>query len=139
MGENTMTTNIGMRTALNLPYAEAVQQTTDALKAEGFGVLSQIDMQATLKQKLDVDFRRYVILGACNPPLAHRALSANLDVGLLLPCNVTVYEEGDGSVVTVVDPVEMLVGLNGDPVTHEVAVEARARLQRVLAGLKRFE
>ncbi len=131
-----MTTDIGMRARLNLPYAQAVQKTTDALKAEGFGVLSQIDMQATLKQKLDVDFRRYVILGACNPPLAHRALSANLDVGLLLPCNVTVYEEGDGSVVTAVDPVEMLGVLKGDPVAHEVAVEARARLQRVLASLK---
>ena len=131
-----MATDIGIRAALNLPYEQAVQKTTDALKAEGFGVLSQIDMQATLKQKLDVDFRRYVILGACNPPLAHRALSANLDVGLLLPCNVTVYEEGDGSVVTAVDPVEMLGVLKGDPVAHEVAVEARTRLQRVIASLK---
>ena len=131
-----METEIGMRTRLNLPYEQAVQKTTDALKAEGFGVLSQIDMQATLKAKLDVDFRRYVILGACNPPLAHRALSANLDVGLLLPCNVTVYEEGDGSVVTAVDPLEMLGVLKVDPVAHEVAVEARAKLQRVIAGLK---
>ncbi len=130
-----MATDIGIRARLNLPYAQAVQKTTDALKAEGFGVLSQIDMQATLKQKLDVDFRRYVILGACNPPLAHRALSANLDAGLLLPCNVTVYEEGDSSVVTAVDPVEMLGVLKGDPVAHEVAVEARTRLQRVIASL----
>ena len=131
-----MATDIGIQTTLNLPYELAVQKTTDALKAEGFGVLSQIDMRATLKQKLDVDFRRYVILGACNPPLAHRALSANLDVGLLLPCNVTVYEEGDGSVVTAVDPVEMLGALKGNRVAHEVAMEARARLQRVIASLK---
>ena len=131
-----METDIGIRTRLSLPYAQAVQKTTDALKAEGFGVLSQIDMQATLKQKLDVDFRRYVILGACNPPLAHRALSANLDVGLLLPCNVTVYEEGDSSVVTAVDPVEMLGVLKEDSVAHEVAMEARTRLQRVIASLK---
>ena len=130
-----MATDIGIRTTLNLPYEQAVQKTTDALKAEGFGVLSQIDMQATLKQKLDVDFRRYVILGACNPPLAHRALSANLEVGLLLPCNVIVYEEGDGSVVTAVDPLEMLGVLKEDPVAHEVAMEARTKLQRVIASL----
>ena len=130
-----MATDIGIRTTLNLPYEQAVQKTTDALKVEGFGVLSQIDMQATLKKKLDVDFRRYVILGACNPPLAHRALSANLDVGLLLPCNVIVYEEGGGSVVTAVDPLEMLGVLKKDPVAHEVALEARAKLQRVIASL----
>src|SRR3990172_2815893 len=93
-----MATDIGMRATLNPPYEQAVQKTTDALKAEGFGVLTQIDVKATLKQKINADFRRYVILGACNPALAHRALSANLNVGLLLPCNVTVYEEGDGSV-----------------------------------------
>lgn len=133
-----MTTNSSMRTTVKLPYAQAVQKTTDALKAEGFGVLSQIDMQATLKQKLNVDFRRYVILGACNPPLAHRALSANLDVGLLLPCNVVVYEEGDGAVVTAVDPVAMLGILQGDPVAHEVAVEAGTRLQRVIASLQQL-
>ncbi|MHB8630141.1 MAG: DUF302 domain-containing protein [Aggregatilineales bacterium] len=134
-----MATDIALRALLNLPYAQAVQKTTDALKAEGFGVLTQIDIQATLKQKLDVDFRRYVILGACNPPLAHRALSANLDVGLLLPCNVTVYEEGDSSVVTAVDPVETLGALKDDSVAHEVAVEARTRLQRVIVSLKRSE
>ena len=131
-----MATDIGIRTTLNLPYEQAIQKTTDALKAEGFGVLSQIDMQATLKQKLNVDFRRYVILGACNPPLAHRALSANLDVGLLLPCNVVVYEEGKGSVVTAVDPLEMLGVLQEDSAVHEVAVDARTRLQRVIASLK---
>ena len=131
-----MATDIGMRTILNLPYEQAVQKTTEALKAEGFGVLTQIDVQATLKQKINADFRRYVILGACNPVLAHRALSANLNVGLLLPCNVTVYEEGDCSVVTTVDPVETLGVLKEDSVAHEVAVEARTRLQRVIASLK---
>ena len=132
-----MATDIGMRATLNLPYEQAVQKSTDALKAEGFGVLTQIDVKTTLKQKINADFRRYVILGACNPSLAHRALSANLNVGLLLPCNVTVYEEGDGSVVTAVDPVETLGVLKEDPVVHEVAVEARTRLQRVIASLKR--
>ena len=131
-----MANDIGIRTTLNLSFEQAIQKTTEALKAEGFGVLTQIDVKATLKQKLDADFRRYVILGACNPPLAHRALSANLDVGLLLPCNVTVYEEGDRSVVTAVDPVETLGVLKEDSVAHEVVVEARTRLQRVIASLK---
>jgi hypothetical protein len=88
MGELAMATDIGIRTILNLSYEQAVQKTTDALKVEGFGVLTQIDVQATLKQKINADFRRYMILGACNPTLAQRALSTNLDVGLLLPCNV---------------------------------------------------
>ena len=98
-------------------------------------MLTEIDVQATLKQKLDVEFRRYVILGACNPPLAHRALSANLDVGLLLPCNVTVFEDGDGAVVTAVDPVAILGVMRDDQVVCDVAEEARARLRRVIASL----
>ncbi|MBP1633619.1 MAG: uncharacterized protein H6Q10_193, partial [Acidobacteria bacterium] len=87
-------TRYGLRVELPVDYAEAVERTTVALKAEGFGVLTTIDVKATLKQKLDVDFRRYVILGACNPPLAHKALSTELEIGLLLPCNVVVYEDG---------------------------------------------
>ena len=130
-----MATDIGFRTTVDLPYEKAVQKTTDALKAEGFGVLTQIDVKATLKQKINADFRRYVILGACNPPLAHRALLANLDVGLLLPCNVTVYEEGAGAVVTAADPVQLLGVLKGDLVVRKVAMEARARLKRVIASL----
>ena len=130
-----MATDIGFRTKLDLPYEQAVQKTTDALMAEGFGVLTQIDVQATLKQKINADFRRYVILGACNPTLAYRALSANLDVGLLLPCNVTVYEEGNRTVVAAVNPVEMLGILKGNQVMQEVAVEAKTRLQRAIASL----
>jgi len=124
--------DIGIRCRVDLPYEQAVDQTTTALKAEGFGVLTRIDIQATLKEKLNVDFRRYVILGACNPTLAHRALSANLDVGLMLPCNVTIYEDGEGSVVTAADPAEMLGSLAADPVAHAVATEARTKLQRVI-------
>jgi uncharacterized protein (DUF302 family) len=127
---------IGFSMRLNAPYDEAVRRATDALKTEGFGVLTSIDVKETLKQKIGADFRRYIILGACNPALAHRALSANLNVGLLLPCNVTVYEAGDGSVVTAVDPLETLGVLKEDPVAHEVAAEARTRLQRVIASLK---
>ena len=131
-----MTTELGIRTRLSLAYEQAVQKTTEALKAEGFGVLTEVDVKATLKQKLNADFRRYVILGACNPPLAYRALSANLDVGLLLPCNVTVYEEDGGAVVTAVDPMAMLGVMKDDQVVCEVAEEARARLIRVIESLK---
>jgi uncharacterized protein (DUF302 family) len=128
--------DLGIRIYLKLPYAQAIEKTKDALKTEGFGVLTQIDVKAVMKEKLDADFRRYVILGACNPPLAHRSLSANLDVGLLLPCNVTVYEEGDGAVVTAVNPVAMLGPLQENPVLQEMAIEVKTRFQRVLANLQ---
>lgn len=131
-----MTQQLGISTKLNLPYEQANQKTTEALKAEGFGVLTEIDVKATLKQKLNADSRRCVILGACNPPLAHRVLSANLDVGLLLPCNVTVYEEDGGAVVTAVDPVAMLGVMKGDPAVSAVAEEAKSKLKRVVEGLK---
>jgi len=131
-----MATDLGIRATVNLTYEQAIQKTADALKVEGFGVLTQIDAQAVLKQKLNVDFRRYMILGACNPAFAHRSLSANLDVGLLLPCNVTVYEEGKDTVVTAVDPVAMLGSFRADPVLYEVAAEVRTRLRRVIASLK---
>lgn len=133
MGE---TTTYGFSVKLNVPYSEAVQRVTAALKVEGFGVLTEIDVRATLKQKLDADFRRYVILGTCNPPLAHRALQANLDVGLLLPCNVVVYEENGGSVVAMADPIAML-GVVPDPALRPVAEEARARLLRALRSAER--
>ena len=133
---NQPTIDYGMRTHLDVPYESAVERVTAALKAEGFGVLTTIDVKATLKQKLDVDFRRYVILGACNPPLAHRALSTELEIGLLLPCNVIVYEDQDGagSVVSIVDPHAML-GTGINPALAPVADEAAARLRRVLAAL----
>ena len=95
--------NIGFEIRLNASYDEALQRATAALKEEGFGVLTTIDVKETLKAKLNVDFRRYVILGACNPPLAHRALNTDLDVGLLLPCNVIVYEQDSGAVVSIVE------------------------------------
>ncbi len=131
-----MSEALGIRAKLHLPYEQAVQRTVEALKGQGFGVLTEIDVQATLKQKLNADFRRYVILGACIPPLAHRALAANLDVGLLLPCNVTVYEDGDTSVVTAVDPVVMLGVLQADAAVCAVAEEARGRLKQSIESLK---
>src|SRR3990170_5253776 len=96
--------DIGFSARLNVDYEQAVQSARAALQEEGFGVLTEIDVKDTIKQKLGKDFRRYVILGACNPPLAHRALETDLSVGLLLPCNVVVYEEAEGSVVAAVDP-----------------------------------
>ena len=120
-----------LRARLNLPYAQAVEQATLALKAEGFGILTEIDVQATLKKKLDVDFRKYSILGACNPPLAHQALTNDLEIGLLLPCNVIVYEDDGGSVVSIVDPIAML-NVTGNPALESIASEARVRLQRVI-------
>lgn len=131
-----MTTDIGIRTTLKISFEEAIQITVDALKIEGFGVLTQIDVKTTLKDKINVDFRRYVILGACNPTLAHRALSANPDVGLLLPCNITVQEAESGVVVTAVDPIQMLGVLQAEPAVKAVAVEAKAKLERVISSLK---
>lgn len=130
-------TRYGFQVKLPIPYDEAVEKTTAALKQEGFGVLTSIDVKQTLKAKLDADFRQYVIIGACNPPLAHKALSADLDVGLLLPCNVTVYEDAPGtSVVTAVAPVAMLAAAGGSTVLDEVSKEADARLRRVMAALE---
>ena len=116
-------------------FEQALEKTTAALKAEGFGVLTQIDVKDTLKKKLDVDFRRYVILGACNPPLAHKALEAEGQIGLLLPCNVVVQEvPAGGVVVSIADPKAMFV-LVDNPAVAPVAEEAYARLRRVMAAL----
>lgn len=125
---------IAFSVKLNASYDEAVRRATDALKTEGFGVLTSIDVKETLKQKIGADFRRYIILGACNPALAHRALSAELDAGLLLPCNVIVYEEGSHSVVSIVDPKAML-GMMVNPALQPIAEEARVKLQRVARAL----
>ena len=125
---------LALRTKLAIPYDQAIEQVTAALKTEGFGILTEIDVKATLKKKLDVDFRRYAILGACNPPLAHQALSTTLDVGLLLPCNVIVYEDDGGSAVAILDPLAMLSVVN-NPDLDTVAKEARVRLQRAIDAL----
>jgi uncharacterized protein (DUF302 family) len=121
---------------VDAPYEQTIERTRTALKDQGFGVLTEIDVKQTMKAKLDVDFRPYVILGACNPPLAHRALSADLGIGLLLPCNVVVYDNLDGtSTVEAMDP-QAALGLAGDnPAVVEVAAEARDRLGQALDAL----
>jgi uncharacterized protein (DUF302 family) len=125
-------TKYGMRVEVPLDYDVAVERATAALKEEGFGVLTSIDVKETLKKKLDRDFRRYVILGACNPPLADRALHAELEIGLLLPCNVVVYERGTGqSTVAAMAPLPAM-GIVGNPELQSVAAEADARLRRAL-------
>jgi uncharacterized protein (DUF302 family) len=131
------TTRYGISTTVALEHARAVERTREELSKEGFGVLSEIDIAATLKKKLDADFRPYVILGACNPPLAYRALTAETDLGLLLPCNVVVYaaDEPGRSVVAAMDP-EAALELTGNPEVREVAREVRARLERVLRGVE---
>lgn len=124
-----------LRRRLSLPYEEAVENVVTALKDEGFGVLTEVDVKATVKEKLDVDFRKYVIMGACNPPLAHQALRADLDIGLLLPCNVIVYEDAGESVVAILDPISMLDVVE-NPDLDPVAEEARTRLRRVAKALE---
>lgn len=132
------TTPYGIAATIEMDYGRAVERTKEELAKEGFGVLSEIDIAATLKKKLGVDFPPYVILGACNPPLAHRALLAERDLGLLLPCNVVVYatEQPGRSVVAAMDP-EAALALTGNAQVGEVAREVRARLERVLAGVER--
>ena len=123
--------------AMDEPWESAVDRVISALAAEGFGVLTRIDVHDTFKANLDVEFRPYSILGACNPPLAHKALSNRPDAGLMLPCNVIVEQEGEGTLVRIVDPAAMMKagGLDGDPAMEEVGGEAGARLQRVAKAL----
>lgn len=128
------TVSYGYDRTFDIPFDEAVTRVTDALRDEGFGVLTEIDVKATLKNKLDLDFRRYTILGACNPVLAHRALEVDPHIGLLLPCNVVVQEANEGVVVSIADPRAMF-DLVGAEALKPVVAEADERLRRVLAAL----
>jgi len=131
-------TRYGIGVELALAYEIAVDRAVEALKLEGFGILTTIDVKQTLKQKLDKDFRKYTILGACNPALAHRAFQAELEVGLLLPCNVVVYESevAGRSVVSALAPMAALGIVGGNPELKEVAREADERLRRALKALE---
>jgi uncharacterized protein (DUF302 family) len=129
-----MQTTYGFGTKVELRFEEAVARVRELLQSEGFGILTEIDVKKTMKEKLDADFCRYVILGACNPRLAHRAFQAELEIGLLLPCNVIIYEEGDHAVVSVMDP-QVALQMAGNETLRPVAEEARARLSRVVQKL----
>jgi uncharacterized protein (DUF302 family) len=131
-----MDTPLGLNITLKTDYTTTLTRVTEALKAEGFGVLTEIDVKETMKKKLGVDFTPYKILGACNPPLAHRALTIAPEVGLLLPCNVIVRQIEDGiTEVSLIDPLGMMAMINNSEL-EAVAQEARAKLERVAASLK---
>ena len=127
----------GFSRTLDVSYEEAVKKATASLKEEGFGVLCEIDIKEKLKEKLGVDFRRYIILGACNPPFAYKTLQEEINIGLLLPCNVIVYEANElgKSVVSAIDAETMLSVAGDNPILNEVATEVNEKLQRVIAEL----
>ncbi len=132
-----MAGSMAFEVKLGVGHSEALERVTEALKEEGFGVLTRVDLHTAFKEKIGEDFRPYTILGACNPKLAHKALSHSAEAGLLLPCNVTVEADGDGALVRIVDPGEMMKagGMDSDATVAEVGAEARKRLARVAEAL----
>ena len=136
MSAQPQQTKYGFSRTVELSFDQAIEKTRAALKEEGFGVLSEIDIKEKLKEKLDVDFRRYTILGACNPPLAYKTLQEEINIGLLLPCNVIVYDSDDAgkSVVAAVDAKAMLSVVGNNATLDQVASEINERLQRVISS-----
>ncbi|MBD3285666.1 DUF302 domain-containing protein [candidate division WOR-3 bacterium] len=124
----------GFKKALNLPFEKTIKKVTAELKKEGFGVLTEIDVKEVLKKKLDVDFPRYRILGACNPPNAYKSLQAEEDIGLMLPCNVIIYEKGENTVVSVIKPTAAM-GMISNPELREIAETVEEKLKRVFESL----
>ena len=128
-------TNYGFSKIVNLGYDEAIEKVTEELKKEGFGVLTEIDVTATLKKKLDVDFKPYKILGACNPPFAYKALQAEEQIGLMLPCNVIVYVNDEGkTIVVAIDPIASMQAVKNDTL-GEVAETIQGKLKKVIDSL----
>ncbi|MEY9892746.1 uncharacterized protein (DUF302 family) [Catenulispora sp. MAP12-49] len=124
----------GTAVTVDRPYADVVEQVREALREQGFGILTEIDVQATMREKLNEETGPHLILGACNPPLAYRALAAEPSIGLLLPCNVVVREDGDRTLVEALDP-DIMVRVTGNPALEHVAAEAKARLAAALAAV----
>jgi uncharacterized protein (DUF302 family) len=132
-----MTTELAFKVTIKSDFETALEAVTDALKQEGFGVLTSIDVRATMKERLDADFHPYIILGACNPPLAHRALTSDSNIGVMLPCNVTVEQTGDSVLVSLANPEVMLTAgaFAENEELQSVARDARTRIQSVAARL----
>ena len=126
--------NYGFSKTVDLTFEETINKVTEELKKEGFGVLTTIDVKDTLKNKIDVDFKKYTILGACNPPFAHKALLAEEEIGLLLPCNVIVYEKEDKSAVSFFDP-SLMAKVVENETLHSIAEEVRGKLQKVFDSI----
>ena len=132
------TTKYAFKTTIKLSYDEAIQKVIELLKNEGFGVLTEIDVKETMKKKLDVDFRRYKILGACNPPNAFKALKSETDIGLMLPCNVIVYESDSGAtVVAAIDPVASMMAAENKEL-EAIAQEVREKLRKVIESIENY-
>jgi len=125
----------GISTKVSLPYEQALAKTREALKAEGFGVITEIDVKKTVKEKLGEEFRPYIILGACNPPLAHRAISMEPEIGLLMPCNVCVWDNMDGTSTVAAVDVSALFYIVQNPALQEIAETVSARLRRVVESI----
>jgi uncharacterized protein (DUF302 family) len=124
----------GFSKTTDYTFGQAIEKVTDELKKEGFGILTTIDVKDTLKKKIDVDFKNYTILGACNPPIAHKALQTEEELGLLLPCNVVVYEKDNKTVVSIFDPIMMTKVIDNDKMIP-IAAEVKEKLQRVLEAV----
>ena len=122
----------GFSKTVELPFEQTIERVTEELKKEGFGVLTTIDVKDTLKKKIDVDFKKYTILGACNPPIAHKSLQTEEEIGLLLPCNVIVYEKDDKTKVSMFDPM-LMTNIVDNEKMEPIAKEVKEKLQRVLA------
>jgi uncharacterized protein (DUF302 family) len=122
----------GFSKTVDLPFKQTIEKVTEELKKEGFGILTTIDVKETLKKKIDVDFKKYTILGACNPPIAHKALQTEEELGLLLPCNVIVYEKDDKTKVSIFDPM-LMTNIVDNEQMEPIAKEVKEKLQRVLA------
>ena len=129
-------TGYAFRTEIELPYKKTVEKVKEELMVEGFGVLTEVDVEQVMSEKLGVKFRPYTIIGACNPPISNRAFNTNLEAGLVLPCNVIIYEQGGRSIVEIADPATMIATI-GDPRLDVVADAARTRLLRVITKLER--